>query len=308
LNEGGSDCATIDAIMRGAGGFRMGPFELMDLIGHDVNYAVTRSVFDAFYGDPRFKPSLRQLELVEAGFLGRKTGRGFYKYGEGAASVPARTSAACVAPGNIRLAGNAILTNALANRLDKNSIPYQRIAEQADGRIAEADGAVLFLSDGRTANLRAKSNDVANTVLVDLTLAPSTATHLAISAADSCSSSAITAATGLLQAAEYMVSEIDDIPGMVVLRTVAMLANEAADAVHQGVCNASDCDLAMRNGVNYPMGPLEWADQLGPEAVVKALDNLREAYGDARYRVSPLLRRKAITQTTFHQTENANHA
>ena len=82
LGEGGGDVATLDAVMREAGGFRMGPFELMDLIGHDVNFAVTRSVFDAFFQDPRFTPSLIQQELVAAGFLGRKTGRGFYRYGE----------------------------------------------------------------------------------------------------------------------------------------------------------------------------------------------------------------------------------
>ena len=81
LGEGGADVATLDAVMREAGGFRMGPFELMDLIGHDVNLAVTRSVYDAFFQDPRFTPSVLQQDLVDAGFLGRKAGRGFYRYG-----------------------------------------------------------------------------------------------------------------------------------------------------------------------------------------------------------------------------------
>ena len=89
LQEGAADAATLDALLRQAGGFRMGPFELMDLIGHDVNYAVTRSVFDAYYGDTRFEPSLVQLALVEAGRLGRKTGRGFYDY-RGEHPVPTR--------------------------------------------------------------------------------------------------------------------------------------------------------------------------------------------------------------------------
>ena len=81
LSEGGADVATLDAVMREAGGFRMGPFELMDLIGHDVNFAVTRSVYDAYFQDPRFTPSVLQRDLVDAGFLGRKAGRGFYRYG-----------------------------------------------------------------------------------------------------------------------------------------------------------------------------------------------------------------------------------
>ncbi|WP_234745596.1 3-hydroxyacyl-CoA dehydrogenase NAD-binding domain-containing protein, partial [Burkholderia sp. WTPI3] len=84
LNEQGGTPASIDAVMRDAGGFRMGPFELMDLIGHDVNFAVTESVFRAYFNDPRFTPSLIQQELVNAGFLGRKSGRGFYSYADGA--------------------------------------------------------------------------------------------------------------------------------------------------------------------------------------------------------------------------------
>ncbi len=83
--EGVADFATIDWAMTELGGFRMGPFTLMDFIGHDVNYAVTESVFAAFYYDPRYKPNFTQKRLVEAGWLGRKTGRGFYNYADGAA-------------------------------------------------------------------------------------------------------------------------------------------------------------------------------------------------------------------------------
>jgi len=303
LNEGGSDCVTIDAILREAGGFRMGPFELMDLIGHDVNYAVTRSIFDAFYGDSRFTPSLLQLELVEAGFLGRKSGRGFYSYGNNKIAVFPQTSSPSTKPDRVRIFGVGHLADAFARRLGDLSVAYERIAKLEDGRLAEADEAVLYPSDGRTATARAQANGVANTILVDLTLDACTATRLAITRSDTCSASAFASAIGLLQAAGYCVSEIDDIPGMVVLRTVAMLANEAADAVNQGVCNVADCDLAMRKGVNYPAGPLEWADKLGLEAIVETLDNLRAAYGDTRYRVSPLLRRKALTRATFHEME-----
>ncbi|HEU4844078.1 MAG TPA: 3-hydroxyacyl-CoA dehydrogenase NAD-binding domain-containing protein, partial [Burkholderiaceae bacterium] len=93
LSEQAADAATIDAVLREAGGFRMGPFELMDLIGHDVNFSVTQSVFQAYFNDPRFTPSVQQQELVNAGFLGRKSGRGCYPYGEGAAAPQPRAEA-----------------------------------------------------------------------------------------------------------------------------------------------------------------------------------------------------------------------
>ncbi len=302
LNERAADCATIDAILRESGGFRMGPFELMDLIGHDVNYAVTRSVFDAFYGDQRFTPSLLQLDLVEAGFLGRKSGRGFYTYGEGADAIVPRTTRPCPTPAHISLYANDPFTMSLGERLSAAGIAFNRNAAHADGRIAHGKDFVLYRTDGRTATARASANGVKNTVLLDLALDPQKASRLALAVADQASCGAAEAAAGLLQAAGYAVSAIDDIPGMIAMRTVAMLANEAADAVNQGVCSASDCDLAMRKGVNYPLGPIEWAEAIGLAEVVCVLDHLAQAYGEDRYRISPLLRRKALAESSFYRT------
>lgn len=307
LNEGAADCATVDAVMRESGCFRMGPFELMDLIGHDVNYAVTHSVFNAYFGDPRFTPSLLQLELVEAGFLGRKAGRGFYIYGEAAPAIIPATCKAGAMPSDLLLHGDDSLTRILAERLAKADVAFERLDAHVDGRIAEGIGFVLYRSDGRTATVRAASNGLANTVVVDLAFDEAKAARLAIAVADQASESALASAAGLLQAAGYAVSAIDDVPGMIVLRTVVMLANEAADAVNQGVCSAADCDLAMRKGVNYPRGPLEWADKIGIGNVVQVLDNLAHAYGEDRYRVSPLLRRKAITGRRFGNAQKANN-
>ena len=306
LNEHAVDCATIDAIMRESGGFRMGPFELMDLIGNDVNYAVTRSVFDAYYGDPRYTPSVLQWELVQAGHLGRKSGRGFYTYGESAAPIVPQTAEAAPAPAHIRLCGEGVFSVALAERLTLAGVAFERRLAYSDERIAEADGFVLYRTDGRTATARAAATGIANTVLVDLSLDPATASRIAIAVADQAGDHAAASAAGLLQAAGYAVSKIDDAPGMIVMRTVAMLANEAADAVNQGVCSASDCDLAMRKGVNYPLGPLEWAEQIGLAEVARVLDRLAQAYGAERYRVSPLLRRKALVGTHFFESAATN--
>jgi 3-hydroxybutyryl-CoA dehydrogenase len=291
LEEGAADCATIDAVMREAGGFAMGPFELMDLIGNDVNFAVTRSVYEGFNGDPRFEKSELQRQLVEQGFLGRKSGRGFYGYGEGAPAILPSTMDSYPTPTEIRIYEGGFFSDALMLRLKKANLPYTQCAAHVDGRIADASGCVVYLTDGRTAATRAGQSGVRNTILVDLALDAYRATRLAITSADQLSAAA--SAAGLLQAAGYAVSRINDIPGMIVFRTVAMLANVAADAVEQGVCSTADCDLAMRKGVNYPLGPLEWAEKIGTARVVAALDNLGEAYGQERYRVSPLLRRKA---------------
>jgi 3-hydroxybutyryl-CoA dehydrogenase len=307
LNEGAADCATIDAVMRESGGFRMGPFELMDLIGHDVNYAVTRSVFDAYYGDSRFTPSLLQLELVEAGFLGRKSGRGFYTYGEQAVAAEPQTAKLALPPSHVRLFGDEAFSVALRTRLAASEVKFDQLPKHADGRIAEGDDFVLYRTDGRTATARSAASGIVQTVLIDLVLDGSKATRLALSAADQANPLAVQSAAGLLQAVGYAVSIIDDAPGMIVMRTVSMLANEAADAVHQGVCSATDCDLAMRKGVNYPRGPLEWAEAIGLAEVVQVLDNLALAYGEERYRVSPLLRRKVLCPARLTAPQEVHH-
>jgi 3-hydroxybutyryl-CoA dehydrogenase len=279
LLERAADPATIDAVMRDCGGFRMGPFELMDLIGHDVNYSVTQSVFNAYYGDPRFAPSVVQQELVNAGFLGRKTGRGFYRYGDDVAPPQAQAEPAQQGAAQATLGGADPVTAALKARVQDAS--------------TESEGATtIFLTDGRSATQRALDEGRPDTILFDLLLDPARATRIALARADQCSDAAWNAAVGLFQQAGFTVSRLDDVPGMAVMRTVAMLANEALDAVNQGVCSAAAVDIAMQKGVNYPRGPLTWADAIGLHHVFTVLANLGATYGEDRYRVSPLLRRK----------------
>ena len=300
LYEGAADCATLDAVLREAGGFRMGPFELIDLIGLDVNFAVSKSVWAAFFNDPRFTPSLIQQEMVSAGFLGRKSGRGFYTYGESTASVQAQSAAPCPVPHGIRIYGETPLAAALAARLQANGLKIEHSSASPDDRIAEADGASLFLTDGRSASQRAAESGIANTVLLDLALDYRTATRLAVAAAAQCSPAAVKAASGLLQAAGFAVSQLADVPGLAVMRTVCMLANEGADAVYQQVCSAAAVDQAMQLGTNYPRGPLAWADAIGLPLVRQVLANLAASYGEDRYRISPLLAQQVHSGKNFH--------
>ena len=299
LNEGGADPATIDACCREAGGFRMGPFELMDMIGHDVNFAVTHSVWRAFYNDQRFLPSLIQQELVDAGFLGKKTGRGFYDYREGAVRPAPRTEAAQAVAGDIVIYGNGAVAKALTERLHAHQVDFSRAAASGD-LLAEAGSARVYVTDGRTATRQAFETGVANTVLIDLALDYSKVTRLAISVAAQCDTASAAQAIGLLQAAGMAVSRFNDVPGLAVMRSVAMLANEAADAVNQGVCDAQGADSAMRLGVNYPCGPLAWADAVGLPKISQVLTNLGQAYREDRYRVSPLIQHHVCAEKNFH--------
>ena len=121
-----------------------------------------------------------------------------------------------------------------------------------------------------------------------------------LASSDRASVKAVDDAVGLFQAAGKTVSLIDDAPGLVVMRTVCMLANEGSDAVLQQVCDAAAVDTAMQRGVNYPLGPLAWADRINPALVLKVLSNLQQAYGIDRYRPSQLLRRKVAAGVNFH--------
>lgn len=345
LNERAADAAAIDAVMREAGGFRMGPFELMDLIGHDVNFAVTESVFNAYFGDPRFTPSVQQQELVNAGFLGRKAGRGVYRYEDGAGQAVGLAGAGDVggesgaasratapqaaawtfseAPqpkpeyvsytteqGAATHAVGGTVADALAARLRAAGIAVshrttpesiRHAGPHDDATAFHCNGAAVYLTDGRSATQRAHDNRHADTVLFDLALDYGAAKRIAIARGDQCAPAAYDAVVGLLQAAGFTVTRLDDVPGMAVMRTVAMLANEAADAVNQGVCSAVGADIAMQKGVNYPRGPLAWADAVGIEHIVRVLANLAASYGEDRYRVSPLLRRLQAGGGRFHE-------
>lgn len=290
LAEGIAQPATLDAIYRDCGGFRMGPCELTDLIGQDVNAAVSRALFVAYRYDRRYLPPLIQEELVEAGRLGRKSGRGFYDYGPGAVrpapqeEPPGPPARALVVEGP---PGPLAPWVALAER---RGLAVRR--QEGSGLLAVGE-AVLVAADGRSAGERALVLG-RPVVAVDLCLDAETAPRVALAASPDLSGDARSRVAGFFQTLGKRVSFVADLPGMVVLRTVAMLANEAAEAVREGVASAEDVDRALCLGANYPLGPLAWAERVGIERLVACLDRLERHYRDPRYRCSPWLRRELV--------------
>jgi 3-hydroxybutyryl-CoA dehydrogenase len=288
----------LDACVRGAG-FRMGPCELMDLIGHDTNFFVTQSVYEANFQDKRYVPSLIQREMVDGGLLGRKSKRGFYRYPEGAAKTSdgeVETTPLPAVP--LVLHGTGATADLLAGRLAAAGLGFTR--EPAGARVETSlqigDGRVM-LTDGRCAAERAASLGIADLALFDWPVGPAAAgsttpvAALAWTVAPQACVEFATQAAEVLRALGWLPQRMADVPGLVVARTIAMLVNEASDAVEQGVCDSAGADAAMTLGVNYPAGPFAWLALWGADAVVRLLDALDAQYRGERYRVSPRLRR-----------------
>jgi 3-hydroxybutyryl-CoA dehydrogenase len=291
LAEGVSDVATIDALMRESGGFRMGPFELTDLIGQDVNFSVTESVYRGFFGDPRYQPSTLQQELVMAGYLGRKSGRGFYTYENGSAKVSVTSALAGPKPEVITINGSLGAAEKIAVLAENSGIKVLR--SEGSGGI-QLGKIKLCLTDGRLATERSiAEGDLA---LFDLALDFEQAERIGLAFADGVADDLRSSAIGFFQALGKQVSVVDDAVGMVVMRTVAMLINEAVDAEHLSVASAEDIEIAMTRGVNYPIGLLKWCRQIGAGPVLKVIENLSTISPDGRYRASPLLRRRAVSE------------
>ena len=303
LAEQAGTPAELDACLRGAG-FRMGPCELMDLIGHDTNFSVTQSVYEANFFDKRFVPSLVQRELVEGGLLGRKSGRGFYDYRAGASGSAVAPSpqplshegrgALIDAQVEVTLHGGGAVAELLGARLQAASLGFETAPASAWCGLSVA-GAVLRLTDGRCAAQVAAETGVRDVAVFDWPSAQTAAragTTLAWAAAHSASPAWVAQVPQWLAALGFTPQRLADAPGLAVARTVAMLINEGSDAVHQGVCSESGADIAMKLGVNYPAGPFEWLAYWGAAPVVRLLDALDAHYRGERYRVSPHLRQR----------------
>jgi 3-hydroxybutyryl-CoA dehydrogenase len=281
----------LDACLRAAG-FRMGPCELMDLIGHDTNLAVTQSVYEANFFDKRFVPSLVQREMVEGGLLGRKSGRGFYDYVDGVATAVPQTIESMPLPTArlLRVHGQGPVAEGFATALEKTGQAFLHVPA-SEWLGLEVDGAQLRLTDGRTA-----SQLGADVAVFDRPQSFGNGAALAWAPSLRASPAWTSVAARWLAALGFKPQRVSDAPGLVVARTLAMLINEAADAVQQGVCTPDGADAAMKLGVNYPAGPFEWLAQWNAAAVIALLDALDAHYHGERYRVSPWLRQRACLE------------
>ena len=288
LQEQCTSPVVLDACLK-AIGFRMGPCELMDLIGHDTNFAVTQSVYQANFFDKRYVPSLLQRELVDGGLLGRKSGRGIYDYAEGAAKpqLAAVQTAEVPARSGVQLHGSGARMDAWGKHLTAAGVAFG-VEPNSDWIGLSTPTLQLRQTDGSTA-----SSLGANVAVFDLAFAPEGSRVLAWAPSVRASAACAAEAQAWLSALGYQPQQVADQSALIVARTVAMLINEAADAVQQGVCTAEGANQAMKLGVNYPAGPFDWLAAWSAQGVIDVLNALDAEYRGERYRVSPWLRQQA---------------
>ncbi len=312
LGEGTANASTIDAVVTGSGRFRMGPFALMDLVGLDVNLSVSKSVYAQTFHDARFAPHVIQQGLVDAGRLGRKTGRGFHDYSHAHPDPAEAVHSVDVSfrngPPKVLARGDLGHAAGLVDRLVASGVEVSRVAPDEELGHLRSGPAVLVPTDGRTATELAASglfgtNEVA---VVDLADPWADTETVAVAGAAQATGNPALLFAGLIQQTGIAVSVVADTPGLVLMRIVAQLASVAADAVTTGVATAADIDTAMKLGTNYPRGPLEWADAIGPAVLVDVLDHLRSFYGEDRYRAAGRLRTAAWTVTGLRSDTNEN--
>jgi 3-hydroxybutyryl-CoA dehydrogenase len=292
-----ADPATIDAVLRESGGFRMGAFELTDLIGQDVNESVTHSVWQSFFQDVRFTPSLAQRRLVEAGRLGRKTDHGWYDYGDDAERSEPHTAEKAQPPVYVVAEGDLGPAAEVLVLIREAGIQVREEEEDHGTRLVLPSGGQLVLADGQT------SVEFRDVVYFDLALDYRKATRIALSASQDTAPQTLSEAIGLFQALGKDVSVIGDCPGMIVARTVARIVDLAYDAVAKGVATEEDIDTAMRLGVNYPLGPFEWSRRLGANWSYDVLDELHVRDPSGRYAPSLALYRHAYASEKREGTQ-----
>jgi 3-hydroxybutyryl-CoA dehydrogenase len=311
VHEGLATPEQVDRICRLGGGFRMGPFELMDLVGVDVGLEIACSFFEQSFHEPRWRPSPLQRRKVDAGHLGRKAGRGWYEY-PGGRPVP-REEETAPEPGG----GDGLVV--IAGELPV-AIELAQLARDAGWRVAapgDVDGEAPFIAidaggdeseplQGAPRMLLCAEGSLAAQELggpaVGFSAVPPLRAGglLELTRGAGSSDATVAAAERFARTLGLHVAWVGDAPGLVLARIVATLVNEAGFAIAEGVGRAQDVDEGMELGLNHPRGPLAWADAMGIEHVVRVIDGLAEGTGTDRYGLAPLLGAMLHEDRTFH--------
>jgi 3-hydroxybutyryl-CoA dehydrogenase len=284
----------IDRICRMGGGFRMGPFELMDLVGVDVGFEVAKSFMELSFGEPRWKPSPIQARLVAAGRLGRKSGQGYYDYSKDPyrPEDPERPQSGAGEGRAVVLLGEGKLVDDLRQRASNAGfVPLTDPGEDAEVELRVCAGQSLAAADHR--NERSVGfyalPPLAESQLVELTRSPDT------------SDQAAAAAESFFQSLGLHDEWVGDAPGLVLGRIVCGLVNEAAFAIGEGLGSAEDVDAGVELGLSHPRGPVTWGEAIGLDHVLAVMDGLWAERHEERYRTAPLLRRAAASGQSLRE-------
>jgi 3-hydroxybutyryl-CoA dehydrogenase len=299
VGEGIADFATIDRILKDQVGFRLGPFELMDLTALDVSHPVMESIYHQYYEEPRYRPSVITAQRLAAGMVGRKAGEGFYRYQDGKAQVPAEPAAPQV---------GELPPVWVSTRAARRSELYQLLKdlgakiETGQSPSLHALSLVAPLGFDVTTVAVVERLDPARTVGIDMLIDDAATKRRVIATNPATRADMRDAAHALLARDGKPVSVIRDSGGFVTQRVVATIVNIAADICQQRICSPKDLETAVTLGLGYPLGPLAMGDRWGPTNILEVLFNMQTVYGDPRYRPSPWLRRRgAIGLSLLHE-------
>ncbi|MFA6313431.1 MAG: 3-hydroxyacyl-CoA dehydrogenase [Sterolibacterium sp.] len=289
LGEGVAEFHEIDRVMRDAAGFRMGPFELMDLTGLDVSQPVMESIYHQYYEEPRYRPSPIAAQRLVGGILGRKTGRGFYTYVDNRAQPIAATEVPTQLPAQVWISqAHPEWAQAVRELVTKSGVKVD------DGQRPAADALCIVtpLGSDATSLCLSQGLDACRTVAVDCLFG--LGQRRTLMSTPLTSHAMRNAAHGLLAADGVPVSLIRDSAGLVAQRIAACIVNIGCDIAQQRIATPADIDRAVSLGLGYPKGPLSLGDTLGARNILAILEAMQEFYGDPRYRPSPWLKRRAL--------------
>ena len=299
VSEGIADFATIDRILRDQAGFKLGPFELMDLTALDVSHPVMESIYHQYYEEDRYRPSVITAPRLAGGMLGRKTGEGFYRYEGSQAQVQAEKSAPDVTDmPPVWVSPRAARRSELLQLLKD----LGAVVETGPSPSPQALTLVAPLGFDITTVAVVERLDPARTVGIDMLIDDAATKRRVLATNPATRTDMRDAAHALFARDGKAVSVIRDSGGFVTQRVVATIVNIASDICQQGICSPKDLETAVTLGLGYPIGPLAMGDRYGPANVLEVLFNMQTVYGDQRYRPSPWLRRRgAIGLSLMHE-------